>query len=272
MDQLHEKLERLRTTLRDFGTVLIAFSGGVDSTFLLRIAVDELGAQAVGCTARSETYPEREFREAVDLAESMGARHVVLETNELDIEGYRDNPPERCYYCKHELFRGLVELAETEGLAVVCDASNADDLNDFRPGRRAATELGVRSPLAELGFTKNDIRNLSRDLNLPTWSKPAFACLASRFPYGDSITAEKLLSVDRAENLLREFNLGQLRVRHHDTIARIEVLPESFPEVVRQAEAIVAALRECGFRYVALDLAGYRTGSMNEVLDLDKGT
>lgn len=265
--QIEGKLSALREQFRDWGSVLIAFSGGVDSTFLLKVAVDELGSRALAVTATSPTYPRSELETARRLAERIGVRMLEIESDELNVAGYRENPPDRCYYCKSELFSRLQQLAAEYGIAVVCDGTNADDLHDHRPGMRAACELGVASPLAELGFTKDDIRCASRDLGLPTWDKPSFACLASRIPYGETITAERLEAVDRAEAHLRQYGFGQLRVRSHGTVARIEIEPPMFPQAIAHAQAIAQALKAYGFDYVALDLEGYRTGSMNAVLD-----
>ncbi len=264
--ELDRKLTLLRAELREYGSVLIAFSGGVDSTFLLKVAADELGAAAMAVTARSATYPSREFHEAEALARDMGVRWVVIDSDELDVPGFRENPPDRCYYCKGSLFADLLRIARENGVAVVCDGANADDLADHRPGRRAAAELGVHSPLAELGFTKTDIRKLSRRLGLPTWDKPAFACLASRFPYGQRITESGLEAVDRAEATLHELGFRQVRVRVHGHVARIEVGPEQVPLAVEKRDKIVTALKACGYHYVTLDLEGYRTGSLNELL------
>ena len=263
-----EKLIALKQMLEEMGSVVVAFSGGVDSTFLLKIASDVLGDRVLAVTAKSETYPSFELAEAKQFAESIGARHHVMETRELDIEGFSSNPPNRCYYCKHELFSTLKRIAGEHGISHVVDGANADDVNDFRPGSRAAAELGVRSPLKEAGLTKDDIRELSREMGLPTWDKPSYACLSSRFPYGETITPEALDQVGAAEEALREMGFRGFRVRHHGTIARIELPPDQFARAVdpETRERVVACLKKIGYHYVALDLEGYRTGSMNEVL------
>ncbi|MFQ6112055.1 MAG: ATP-dependent sacrificial sulfur transferase LarE [Nitrospinota bacterium] len=259
---------RLRELLRSSGGAVIAFSGGVDSTFLLKVAREELGERALAVTATSETYPSRELKEAKELARAIGARHLVIESEELEIPGFRENPPERCYFCKGELFSKLKEIAQREGLPAVFDGTNFDDLSDHRPGRAAAEELGVRSPLQEVGLAKEEIRALSRRLGLPTWDKPAFACLSSRFPYGSAITREKLRAIDEAEEYLRALGFGQLRVRHHGDIARVELTPEEMERVFREGltPRVTEKLKSLGFTYVTLDLEGYRTGSMNEPL------
>ncbi len=269
---LQTKYEQLKGALRSIDGAVVAYSGGVDSTLLLKAAVEVLGERALAVTAESETYPRREGGEAVRLAKELGARHRLIETSELAIEHFANNPPERCFYCKKELFGSLVGIAREEGLEAVLDGSNADDTSDYRPGMQAASELGVRSPLQEAGLRKDDIRQISRELGLPTWDKPAFACLASRFPYGERITAEKLLRVGAAEDLVRNLGVTQVRVRDHGEIARIEVSREDFDVVMRSAnrERIAAELRKLGYLYITLDLEGYRSGSMNAPLRLEE--
>ncbi|MDA8335896.1 MAG: ATP-dependent sacrificial sulfur transferase LarE [Peptococcaceae bacterium] len=263
---IRDKLARVQGMLKDMESVVIAFSGGVDSTFLLKTAVDVLGDRALAVTATSSTYPAGELAQARELAAGLGARHKLIVSEELAIEGFADNPPNRCYYCKRELFSKLLAVAAAEGIRYVLDGTNYDDLGDHRPGLTAAGELGVRSPLKEAGLTKEDIRRLSREMGLSTWDKPSFACLSSRFPYGTRITAEKLGQVDRGETLLRSLGFHQFRIRHHGEVARIEITPDQFPLLVAKAAEVVAELKDCGFTYVTMDLQGYRTGSMNEVL------
>ena len=267
------KKRELNEILIELGSVVVAFSGGVDSSFLLKASLDALGGDNVlAVTATSLTYPERELEEARRLAERLGARHVVVVSEETDIPEFISNPPNRCYYCKHELFSKLLDVAKEHGMAVVVDGSNFDDKSDHRPGSHAAAELGVRSPLLEAGLTKNDIRELSRELGLSTWDKPALACLSSRFPYGTSILPDKLKQVGAAEQFLRDKGFRQLRVRHYEHTARIEIAPEELPRVFDEAliAEIVAEFKRIGYKYVTLDLEGYRTGSMNEVLPIAK--
>lgn len=266
METIQQKLSRLKEILAGCGGAVIAYSGGVDSTFLAKVARDVLEDRALAVTACSETYPDHEVKEALALAEQLGLRHLTIWTEELANEEFAANPPDRCYFCKTELFGKLLDIAREHGLSYVLDGANHDDQFDHRPGMRAGGELGVRSPLKEAGLTKEDIRQLSREMGLPTWDKPSFACLSSRFPYGERITQEKLTMVGRAEDYLRSLGVGQLRVRHHGDLARIEVAATDFPKVLAAADEIARKLKELGYTYVALDLQGYRTGSMNEVL------
>ena len=263
-----EKLAHLKKLLREMDGAVVAFSSGVDSTFLLRVAHEELGERVVAVTARSHTFPKRELDEAVAFCRAEGVRHEVIDSEELDIPGFAENPPDRCYHCKRELFSKLLAFAYANGLAAVLEGSNLDDDGDYRPGRRAIKELGIRSPLHEAGLSKAEIRALSREMGLPTSDKPSFACLASRFPYGERITAGALERVERAEQWLLDAGLGlkQLRVRSHGALARIEVPSDAIPRLAARAAEIAAAFKELGFSYVALDLLGYRTGSMNETL------
>lgn len=262
--QAHGKLGRLKSLLEEYGSVAVAFSGGVDSTFLLKVAHDVLGDRCIAATVRSRIFPKRELSEAMAFCREERIRQVMVDGDELAIDGFADNPPNRCYICKRGLLRMMLQSAASEGVAVVCEGSNVDDLGDYRPGLRAVSELGIQSPLRICGLTKGEIRALSSELGLSTFDKPSFACLASRFPYGQRITSEKLGMVERAEDFLRDAGFRQVRVRIHGDMARIEVEPDSLACALEMRERIVSCLKGLGFAYVALDLQGYRTGSLNE--------
>lgn len=267
------KLQRLKTDLTSMKRVLIAYSGGTDSTFLLKIALDTLGRDNVlAVTAKSPTFPVRECTFARKTAKDLGVKHIIIESNELENPEFVANRPDRCYWCKKDLFSRLTELAGKHDLNYVLEGSNCDDLRDFRPGMKAVEELKVRTPLKKAGLAKNEIRRLSRKLGLPTWNKPSFACLASRIPYGTKITKKNLSMVDRAEKFLQKAGIHQARVRHHGSVARIEVSKEDIPKLMKDdfREQVVGKLKKIGFFYITVDLQGYRTGSMNEVSGLRK--
>ena len=266
---VEDKFARLKEIFVSMGKVVVAYSGGVDSTLLLKAAKETLGGEHVlAVTALSPLYPDRELAGAKRMAQEMGVKHILIESNELEIEGFSKNPSNRCYFCKKELFEEMRNLARKESISYVVEGSTLDDVKDHRPGKKAIEELGIRSPLQETGFTKEDVRELSRMLGLPTWDKPSFACLASRFPYGEEITPEGLKMVDQAEDFLFSLGFKQVRVRHYQNLARIEVYPEEMSRLMNGSlrEKIVNRLKEIGYRYVTLDLQGFRSGSMNEVL------
>ncbi|MBN2327623.1 MAG: ATP-dependent sacrificial sulfur transferase LarE [Candidatus Omnitrophica bacterium] len=266
MKSIDQKYEKLQQILAGMESVIIGYSGGVDSTFLAKVATDALGDKALCVAALSESYPRHEREEAAEFARRLGLHFITINTFELDNPDYRKNAPDRCYHCKKEILSQLQRIARERGFQTIALGTNFDDLGDYRPGQQAASESGARSPMVEAELTKDDIRTLSKRLNLPTWDKPSFACLSSRFPYGEEISKEKLEMVDRAEQVLREHHFRQFRVRHHDNLARIEVPSDEMQKLLDHREEIVERLRTIGYRYVSMDLTGYRTGSMNEAL------
>ena len=272
MTDIQTKYEALKNYLRELGSVAVAYSSGVDSTFLLSVAHDVLGARAIAITATSKFFPARELDEARAFCVEHDIDQIVFDVNQLEIDGVKDNPPDRCYLCKKFLFERIKAIASDNNLAHVIDGSNTDDVGDYRPGMKALVELNIISPLKHVGLSKHEIRSLSKELRLPTWDKPSFACLASRFVYGETITVEKLAMVERAEQFLIERGFRQLRVRIHDRLARIEIEPTEFDRLLKLRAELSTTFKAIGFQYVALDLQGYRTGSMNETINREDST
>ncbi len=268
-----DKLGKLKDTIRDCGKAVIAFSGGVDSTLLLSVAHEVLGDNVMAVTVVSSFMPRHEKKESSEIANLIGARHEIVEIDESDIVGFTDNPADRCYICKKFLFSQVLDIAGSQGIACVMDATNADDTGDYRPGLRALRELDVRSPLLEAGLTKAEIREFSKERNLPSWGKPAMACLATRIPYGEKITKEKLRQIDEAEEFLRSLGFSNCRVRHHGKLARIEVLPKRIGQLMKPAQRrrVTEHLRALGFKYITVDIEGYRMGSLNEAICGEEG-
>jgi pyridinium-3,5-biscarboxylic acid mononucleotide sulfurtransferase len=266
---LDAKEERLREIFRELDSVIVAYSGGVDSSYVAYVANAELGPRAVCITGQSASLPAYQRAEIDSVVQKFGFQHEVIQTEELENPGYRANNPDRCFFCKDELYTKLESVAQTRGIKNIVDGSTVDDLGDYRPGRRAASQHAVRSPLIEAGLTKDEVRELSRRATLPTWDKPASPCLSSRIAYGTTVTIERLGKVDRGEEILREFGFREFRVRHHDQLVRIEIAPAEMDRVLRKdlVAELARRFRELGFKYVTLDLEGFRSGSMNEVLD-----
>jgi pyridinium-3,5-biscarboxylic acid mononucleotide sulfurtransferase len=266
---LQSRYNELTTLIRQFDSVVVAFSAGVDSTLLVKASVDALGTdKVIAATGLSDTYPDEEMQEARELAQELGVEHVLCKTEELTDPRYAQNSHQRCFFCKSELYSHLDRVREQRRFQIVIDGTNVDDLGDHRPGLRAARNLGVRSPFEEISMTKDEIRQISNELGLRTWDKPAFACLSSRFPYGTPITVEKLKQVAEAERVLRQLGFRGFRVRHHEQIARIEVPPEDFPRIVEHHDEIVTGVKAAGYRFVTLDLKGYTSGSLNDELSI----
>ncbi len=266
MPDLDDKKEKLKTILLQEGSVAVAFSGGVDSTFLLRFAHDILGDGCIAITADSPMIPRHEADSAASFCREYGIKHILFDPGALEDPVIRSNPKDRCYHCKKKIFTKILELALENGAKCVLDGTNTDDEGDFRPGMKALAELGIRSPLKEAGLSKSDIRELSKELGLDTWDMPSFACLATRIPYGEEITADKLAMIENAETVLREEGFSQYRVRAHGNLARIEVAKEDIVKLTENGDIISEKIKKCGFVYVTADLAGYKTGSMNNVL------
>lgn len=263
---MNNKLENLYKYLKNFENIAVAFSGGVDSTFLLKAAKNVLGSNAIAITINSSLVPKRENKEAADFCKNENIKHFIFEKNVFDIDEFTNNPPDRCYICKKALFSEVIKIAKNNGIKNIAEGSNINDTKDYRPGLKAIKELGIKSPFIESGLTKNEIRQLSKEMNLPTWEKPSFACLASRFAYGEEITKEKLNMIDKAEQMLFDLDFKQFRVRIHNNMARIEVVKNEFEKILEYSSKISNYFKEIGFDYVTMDLEGYRTGSMNEGL------
>lgn len=261
------KLEQLKNNLQKMGKVAIAFSGGTDSTFLLKVAYDVLGENAIAITTNASTFPKIELEQAKQFAEKIGIEHIIIESEEIENEKISKNPNNRCYYCKKEMFSKMKQIANRKKINYLLDGSNTDDVSDYRPGMKALRELDIISPLIKVSLNKKEIRELSKMINLDTWNKPAFACLASRFPYGVKITKSRLEQVEKAELHLYHLGMKQFRVRYHNDIARIEVSKDDFETVLKNSDEITQRFKELGFKYVTLDIEGYRTGSLNEVLE-----
>ncbi len=262
------KLKQLKKYLKSLESVIVAFSSGVDSTFLLKVAHDVLGENAIAVTAKSCSFPNRELNEAIEFCKKENIKHIIVASEELEIDGFKNNPPNRCYLCKKELFGKIQSIAKENGIKNIIEGSNLDDEGDYRPGVNAIRELGIKSPLREIGLTKQEIRELSKELKLPTFDKPSFACLSSRFVYGETITKEKLKMVDKAEQFLIDLGFHQVRVRIHSNIARIEVEPYEMQKIMDNHNLIAHKLKEFGFTYVTLDLLGYQMGSMNKGVNI----
>ena len=269
-EALHIKLEKLKQYIAGLGSLAVGFSGGVDSSLLTAVAHEVLGDRLIAVTGADASVPEREVEEAKRFCKERGIRHIICRVDPLKEEGYRHNSPDRCYFCKHGIFTEVKKIAEENGIEYMAEGSNMDDIGDYRPGLRAAAELSVKSPLREAGLTKSEIRLISKEMGLPTWSKPSLACLATRIPYGEEITPEKLKTIDNAEQLLIDSGLSNVRVRAHGEIARIEIDPSEFEKILDKkiTDKTVRYLKEHGFKYVTLDLEGYSLGSMNRMLDL----
>ncbi len=267
---LQNKYDSLKKNLHQMNKTIVAYSGGIDSTLLLKVAYDCLEKNAVGITVVSPSIAKTELEEAKSIAKHIGVRHILVDSHEMEDQNYVENSENRCYFCKSNAYDEIFKFADREGFSFILDGTNAEDVDDFRPGRKAALERGVRSPLQENGITKAEIRKLAKNLGLPNWDKPAAACLSSRIPYGTQVTTENLSQVEQSEQVLKNMGFRQVRVRHHDLVARIEIEPADFKAVLNQREKIVATIKDIGYNYVTLDLLGFRSGSMNEVLKKDE--